>query len=138
MEPLQADNDYLVTVLNARDAHNEAMALPMNAVIKQLSDLLGATTVAAIGGVQETRAVQQWMNGEREPQRPHVLRFGLQLALMISSLASRDLARAWFHGSNPQLDDRVPMAMLRDEPLDSVQVPLMAAVRSFATHNGHP
>jgi hypothetical protein len=127
---------YLVSKLSAADAHHEAMALPLAEAVQQLVDLLGATTVAGIAGVRETRAVQQWITGEREPQRPHVLRFALQLALMISSLASRDMARAWFHGSNPHLDDEVPIVLLRDRSLESIQVPLMAAVRSFAARNG--
>jgi len=55
---------------------------------------------------------------------------------MISSLSSPDLARAWFHGSNPHLNDEAPMLVLRDQPLDVVQVPVMAAVRAFtARHN---
>jgi len=126
--------------LSAADAHNQAMALPTTAVIQQLIEILGATTVATIGGVGETRAVQQWASGEREPQRPHVLRFALQLALMISSLSSCDLTRAWFHGSNPHLNDEAPMFVLRDQPLEVVQVPVMAAVRAFTARrneSGH-
>lgn len=119
-------------VLTGPEAHNQAMGQPMTTVVQQLVDLLGATTVAAIGGVQETRAVQQWIAGAREPQRPHVLRFALQLASMIATFASRDLAGAWFHGSNPMLEDHTPLTMLRDEPLEEIQVPLMIAVRSFA------
>lgn len=125
-------DSYLGNVLSADDAHNEAMSVPMTEVIHQLADLLGATTVAAIGGVKETRAVQHWLSGGRDPQRPHVLRFALQLALMISSLASREHARAWFQGANPLLADRVPLVLLRDEPLESIQVPMMAAARAFA------
>lgn len=123
---------HTLGVREAPQAHNEAMALPINRVVATLSDLLGATTVAAIGGVKETRAVAQWGDGEREPQRTHVLRFALQLALMICDHATRDLARAWFHGSNPHLDDRVPIVMLRDGDLENVQAPLMLAARSFA------
>jgi uncharacterized protein (DUF2384 family) len=123
---------YLGAVLTAPEAHNEAMSLPIREVVQQLVDLLGATATAKAGGVKETRAVQQWLTGDREPQRPHVLRFALQLALMISSFGTRDLARAWFHGANPALDDRVPLALLRDESLESVQLPLMTAARSFA------
>ncbi|MFZ0683699.1 MAG: hypothetical protein WAM84_12565, partial [Candidatus Cybelea sp.] len=92
-----------------------------------------ATTVAEIAGVKETRAVQQWASGEREPQRSHVLRFALQLAMMISTVTSRHMAGAWFHGANPHLDDQTPILLLRDQPLESVQVRLMAAVRSFAS-----
>lgn len=132
---MAAPESYLADVLSAGDAHNQAMALPLPAVTQRLVDLLGATTVAAIGGVQETRAVQQWATGEREPQRPHVLRFALQLALMISSLSDRDMARAWFHGSNPYLEDQAPMLVLRDQPLDVVQVPMMGAVRAFTTRS---
>lgn len=125
----------VATALTAAEAHNEAMSLPMQDVVRQLVDLLGATSTASVGGVKETRAVQQWLAGEREPQRPHVLRFALQLALMISSLDTRELARAWFHGVNPLLDDRAPLSLLRDEPLQNVQLSLMTAARAFAARS---
>jgi len=127
---------HLAAVLTAPEAHNEAMSLPIQEVVQQLVDLLGATATANAGAVKETRAVQQWLTGEREPQRPHVLRFALQLALMISSLGTRELARAWFHGANPALGDRVPLTLLRDESLESIQLPLMTAARAFAARAG--
>lgn len=123
-------------VHTAAQAHNEAMSLPMPEVVEKLVELLGATAVAAISDVKETRAVQQWVTGTREPQRPHVLRFTLQLTLMICTVASRDFARAWFHGANPELADRVPLALLRDKPLEEVQFALMSAARRFAEHAG--
>jgi hypothetical protein len=119
--------------LTAGEAHNEAMSLPIPTVVGRLVGLLGATTVAEIAGVKETRAVQQWASGEREPQRSHVLRFALQLAMMISTVTSRHMAGAWFHGANPHLDDQIPIVLMRDQPLESIQVRLMAAVRSFAS-----
>ena len=118
------------------EAHNEAMSLPIERVVESLVELLGAPTVAELGGVQETRAVQQWTAGTRQPQRPNTLRFALQLALMISTVASRELARAWFHGSNPQLDDLTPLAILRQQPLEPNQVSLVIAARSFASRRG--
>jgi len=63
---------------NAVDAHEHAMSLPIQEVVRELVDLLGATTVAVIGGVNETRAVQEWLTS-RAPQRPNVLRCALQL-----------------------------------------------------------
>jgi hypothetical protein len=107
------------------------MSLPIERVVEQLVDLLGLTMVAAIGGVGETRAVRQWIAG-REPQRPNVLRLALQLAMMICTSEDRLVGRAWFQGSNPQLEDRVPLIMLRTEPLEEVQTVLMGAARSFA------
>ncbi len=81
------------------------MSLPIEDVVEELVALLGLTTVAMIGGVGETRAVTQWTNG-RSPQRPNVLRFTLQIASMILNEKDPDIARAWFHGSNPHLGDR--------------------------------
>jgi hypothetical protein len=122
-------------ILTAGEAHSEAMSLPISTVVESLAGLLGATTVAEIAAVKETRAVQQWASGEREPQRSHVLRFALQLAMMISTVPSRHMAGAWFHGANPHLEDQIPIVLLREEPLELIQVRLMAAVRSFASRD---
>ncbi len=118
-------------------AHDHAMSLPISVVVQELTDLLGATTVAAIGGVGETRAVQQWIGG-REPQRAHVLRFALQIATMIAAVGDRELAQAWFHGSNPHLNDAVPVLLLRNSPLPEVRAKLMAAARAFAGRSKRP
>jgi hypothetical protein len=112
-------------------AHEHAMSAPMRQVVRELDDLLGASTVAIIGGVSETRAVQQWM-ADRAPQRPHVLRFALQLAVMIAANGDNHVLRAWFQGGNPHLGDAAPLTLLRDGPLEAVQVPLLAAARAFA------
>jgi hypothetical protein len=114
------------------EAHALAMSLPITEVVARLIALLGATTVAVIGGVTETRAVAQWTNG-RAPQRPNVLRFALQLATMIGGPPEMDIVRAWFAGSNPHLEDQVPMLMLRDQPLNEISSSMMAAARSFAS-----
>ena len=117
--------------LNANDAHTQAMSLPISEIVSRLLELLDATTIAVIAGVQETRAVHSWLSG-REPQRPQVLRFALQLASMMAVTADAEYCKAWFHGSNPHLGDRVPMMMLRDLPLAEIQPDLLAAARLFA------
>jgi hypothetical protein len=122
-------NDELIS---DGDAHAAAMSLPINAVVSRLIVLLGATTVATIGGVTETRAVAQWTDG-RVPQRPNVLRFSLQLAWMIGGERSIDTVRAWFAGSNPHLNDQVPALMLRDQALHEIAGKMMAAARAFAS-----
>lgn len=122
------DND---TPMTDAQAHATAMSLPINTVVARLIGLLGATTVAVIGGVTETRAVTQWTDG-RVPQRPNVLRFALQVAMMIGGDSHGESVRAWFAGSNPHLEDQVPMLMLRDKPLNEISGPMMAAARAFA------
>jgi hypothetical protein len=123
-------------VLDDVEAHNHAMSVPIAQVVRELVDILGPTLVAAIGGVQETRAVQQWMV-DREPQRPQVLRFALQIAKMISTVADGSVARAWFQGSNPRLRDKSPVMVLRQLPLDDAQPLLMQAARAFSTRSDH-
>ncbi|MGZ3507338.1 MAG: hypothetical protein ACXVAC_02925 [Vulcanimicrobiaceae bacterium] len=113
------------------EAHDRAMSLPISEVVGELVELLGATTVAAIAGVSETRAVNQWTLG-RMPQRPHVLRFALQIASMIAEGRDHESVQAWFQGCNPHLDDAIPALMLRTRPLPEVQGALIAAARSFA------
>ncbi len=121
-------------ILEDGAAHDHAMSLPITEVVRELADLLGATTVAVIAGVSETRAVSQWMTG-REPQRPHVLRFALQISRMIAPAGDREFARAWFHGSNPRLNDSSPMLLLREKLLAEVQGPIVAAARAFASRD---
>jgi len=118
--------------LTDREAHNHAMSRPIGIIVSELVDILGATTVAVIGGVTETRAVQQWITG-RGPHREHVLRFALQVALMIVDGEGYEPVRAWFQGSNPNLDDGIPALMLRSQPLEEIQAPLMRAARAFAS-----
>jgi len=118
------------------EAHEHAMSLGIGEIVAELDRLLGSSTVAAIGGVSETRAVAQWMNG-RSPQRPHVLRFALQVAAMVGNHDDREVVRAWFHGSNPHLDDASPLTLLRDRPLHEVQGPLLGAARAFALRKHH-
>lgn len=128
---MQGQNFPESRFLSAGDAHTQAMSLPIGDIVRELLELLDATTIAVIAGVHETRAVHSWL-GAREPQRPQVLRFALQLALMIAKAGDAEICKAWFHGSNPHLKDRVPMLMLRDLPLSDIQPDLLAAARLFA------
>lgn len=128
---MDREPDTALPFLNAGEAHQQAMSLPISDVVRLLLRVLDPTTVAVIAGVQETRAVNSWLTG-REPQRPQTLRFALQLAAMIANFRDAEFCKAWFHGSNPHLDDRVPMIMLRDLPLGDIQRDLLAAARLFA------
>jgi hypothetical protein len=93
--------------------------------------LLGASLVASIGGVKETRAVAQWARG-RSPQRESELRCALQVAAMIAANRHAHLAKAWFQASNPHLDDKTPIAIFQDGEMADYQRRLMNAARAFA------
>lgn len=88
--------------------------------------------MAYLGSVRETRAVNQWAEGTREPsaevqQRLHVAR---QAALTLADAESPQIAQAWFQGLNPQLDDRSPARLIREGAIDEVGPSVIAAART--------
>lgn len=123
--PARPDLDAYVTATRADEA----------SMVQALLELLGARLVAFIGGVGETRAVRQWADGARairdrdDEQR---LRIAYQAALLITGRDSHTVARSWFQGLNPQLDDRAPARVLRDEKPEVGGPLVLAAARSFA------
>lgn len=115
------------------DAHQRAIRSPFPAVANELRDLLGARLVAYIGGVQNTRAVREWAEGDRSPsgEEQQRLRLALQVALLITAADDNEIAQAWFQGLNPQLDDRSPARMLRDGDFNEAGPAVIAAARAF-------
>jgi hypothetical protein len=114
-------------------AHVQATRAPFDQVATSLRELLGAKLTAYLGSVKETRAVNQWAGGEREPSEAVQLRLRhtLQVALMIADADGPEVARAWFQGMNPQLDDRSPARLLREGDLDEVGPEVLRAARAF-------
>lgn len=116
-------------------SYRESVTLEFPELVGRLRDILGARLVAYLGGVKETRAVRQWVAGERTPADAVVqrLRLAHQVAgLIIESQNSPAIAQAWFQGANPQLEDRSPAHVLRHELPDSISQPVISAARAFA------
>jgi hypothetical protein len=121
------------TVARPELAHVQANRAAFDQVATSLRELLGAKLTAYLGSVGETRAVNQWAAGEREPSEAVQLRLrhALQVALMIAGADGPGVARAWFQGMNPQLDDRSPARLLREGDLDEVGPEVLRAARAF-------
>lgn len=104
-------------------------------LVDRLRGMLGAKLVAYLGGVKETRAVRQWASEERTPGDAVVqrLRLAYQVAgLIVESQNSPAIVQAWFQGANPQLEDRSPARVLRDDHPDKVGPQVISAARAFA------
>jgi hypothetical protein len=121
------------TVARPELAHVQATRAAFDQVAASLRELLGAKLTAYLGSVGETRAVNQWAAGEREPSEAVQLRLrlALQVGLMIADADGAGVARAWFQGMNPQLDDRSPARLLREGDLDEVGPEVLRAARAF-------
>jgi hypothetical protein len=121
------------TVARPELAHVQATRAAFDQVAASMRELLGAKLTANLGSVRETRAVNQWAAGEREPSEAVQLRLrlALQVGLMIADADRAGVARAWFQGMNPQLDDRSPARLLREGDLDEVGPEVLRAARAF-------
>jgi len=99
-----------------------------------LRGVLGATVVAYLSGVSQTRAVAQWAAGDRAPSEAVTarLRTAYQVVALLGERDSAGVVHAWFQGMNPQLDDIAPARVLREYPLEQVGPAVIAAARAFA------
>ena len=113
-------------------AHRRAASSEWPVLVRELAGILGKKLTAYIAGVKDVRTVERWMGGA-EPTRdiePR-LRFAFRVA---STLRERDepaIVQAWFTGLNRELNDCVPVRLLRDGDLDEVGPQVLRAARAF-------
>lgn len=104
-------------------------------VVRELVDIFGASLVAVIGHVKNTRSVQHWLDSEEHPEQIERLRLALQVALFLqASGESKDVVNAWMRGTNLRLHDDAPALIIADAPLDVARRDIMAAARAFIAH----
>jgi len=113
-------------------AHREAVRLPASKVVEKLVEIVGRKLTAYIGGVKDARAVDRWIAGgaiygEAESR----VRFAFQVARAINEHDSPAVVQAWLTGVNPELGDRVPARMMRENEIDAVAPAVLSATRAF-------
>jgi hypothetical protein len=114
-------------------AHIRAVRSSFPEVVAALRAILGLKLCAYLGSVKETRAVNEWADAVREPSEAvqRRLRLAFQVAEAIAEVDGAEVARAWFQGLNPQLDDRSPARLLREGDIDEVGPEVIGAERAF-------
>jgi hypothetical protein len=113
-------------------AHREALRLPFSAVTAKLVEIIGRKLTAYIGGVKDVRAVDRWIaGGDIYGDAEARLRFAFQLVRTLSEQDSPAVVQAWLTGVNPELGDRVPLRLLRENDIDSVAPAILSAARAF-------
>jgi len=113
-------------------AHREALRLPASKVVEKLVVIVGRKLTAYIGGVKDTRAVDRWIAGGKiYGNAESRLRFAFQLARALGEHDSPDVVQAWLTGVNPELGDRVPLHLMRENEIDAVAPAILSAARAF-------
>jgi hypothetical protein len=98
-------------------AHAKAVRTGVHDIVRQLNGHLGATLVATLAGVNDRKLPYRWASptgptpGD-EAQRRLQVAFRIWLGLAESD--SEHVARAWFIGANPVLDEVAPVMALRE------------------------
>jgi hypothetical protein len=115
-------------------AHRRAIQAPFGEIAAELAEILGKKLTAYIGGVKDTRVVERWIQGDVEqPYRDadRRIRLAYQIAKTLSEHDSARVVQAWFIGLNPELQDRAPVRLLKEEDIDKAGPDLLNAMRAF-------
>ena len=110
--------------------HTRTLRLPPAELARQLVSHLGPTLVAAIAGVRDRKLPHKWASaGGPTPRDAAMAR--LQIAhrawVTLATAEGDDIARAWFIGANPRLDEVPPYLAIREGEFNKV----MAAAAAF-------
>ena len=113
-------------------AHREALRLPAAKVVEKLVEIVGRKLTAYIGGVKDARAVDRWIAGGAVYGGAETrLRFAFQVARTLSEHDSPAVVQAWLTGVNPELGDRVPLRLMRENEIEAVAPNILSAVRVY-------
>lgn len=111
-----------------RNAHARSVELGINDVTATLQSQLGQALLSVIVG-RDTRTVARWVSGDVQPPQASEqrLRDTLQIMTLLTTTDAVSVARAWFMGMNPQLNDETPAEALADGRAREV----LGAARAF-------
>jgi hypothetical protein len=114
-------------------AHRRAVQASFSEIVAELAGILGKKLTAYIGGVKDTRVVERWIHGGVEPYRDadRRIRLAYQIAKTLNEHDSARVVQAWFIGLNPELQDRTPIRLLKEEDPEKVGPELLNAMRAF-------
>lgn len=96
--------------------HAETTRLETDELVRRLNSHLGATVVAALAGVRDSKLPYRWAKPDG-PTPNAAARARLMMAhrvwLLLSDAESDHVARSWFVGANPLLGEVAPFMALR-------------------------
>ncbi len=113
-------------------AHRRALTDDVTALTKNLQTHLGQALLAVIVDAQP-RTIARWIAGDSSPSvaTEQLLRDVSQIFDVITTVDTPRVARAWFMGMNPQLDDNSPAEALAERNPGATRE-VMAAARAYA------
>jgi hypothetical protein len=129
MTPADTAQTKPTTTQRAKTAHHHTTTVTNAGIAASLQDVLGQKLAAHIAGLADVKAIGEYAKGSREPRLDveERLRLAYQVFQIIVDSDSDHVARAWFIGLNPQLNDDTPADAIREGRYKDV----LAAARAY-------
>ena len=112
-------------------AHVDSTRLAFQDLVTRVTAIIGRKLTAYIAGV-DVRTVDRWLKGSNPYGDAEArLRFTYQVIVPLADHDKPAVVQSWLTGLNPELKDRTPLRLLREQDLEVVGPELLGAVRSF-------
>lgn len=99
-------------------------------IVRELNAALGPTLVAALSGSKDRRLPIRWAKADGPEPRTEAARrltFALRQWTLLAAAEGAHVARQWFIGGNPHLNENTPITAIREDRHEDVA----NAVESF-------
>jgi hypothetical protein len=112
-------------------AHVDSTRLSFQDLVTRVIAIIGRKLTAYIAGV-DVRTVDRWVKGsDAYGDGEARLRFTYQVIVPLADHDKPAVVQSWLTGLNPELKDRTPIRLLREQDLEVVGPELLGAVRAF-------
>ncbi len=114
------------------EAHRQAVTAAFPHVVRSLVSIIGRKQTAYIASVKDARAIDRWLeNASPQKDVEPRIRLAYHVASMLHQVDSAGVVQAWFVGLNPELNDAVPITLLREGNLETDGKRVLNAARAF-------
>jgi hypothetical protein len=128
--------DYVTTSLATPRpdlaSHRVATSADFPSIVEKLVAIIGRKLTSYVAGIKDARAIDRWLqNGAPQKEVERRLRLTYQIAAMMAGFDSPAVVQAWLIGLNPELDDQVPLKLLREGDIEENGRRVLGAARAF-------
>ena len=112
---------------------NPTAHMDIHSTAKELNEALGPTLVAVLAGVRDRKLPGAWARAEVVPRDASVTKLKTALRVWRALMLDHDehIARSWFIGLNPLLDETTPVEALNK----GLNREVLEAARAFLDDN---
>lgn len=109
------------------DTFASTTRMDIHEVVRRMNSHIGATLVAALAGSRDSKLPYRWAKSTTPSNEAEArIRMAHRVWTLIADAESDHVARAWFIGANPLLDEESPVMALREDGLRDVSLAAQA------------